>query len=178
MSSSWFGHIVTTESGVYEPPPLRLEGVLLVAALLIVVVSVVLARASTLAVLPALVVLGSLATMRLRLYRKYGVLGKPIVGLREGELTLALLQDSRGQVCVSLAELQRLIVYGRSVRRIVRFVRHNGTHFEVVPGWSIKVERAAVEFLQGRLSPALGVFVEEPQTIFASARGDGPYTDP
>jgi hypothetical protein len=40
------------------------------------------------------------------------------------------------------------------------------------------VERAAVEFLQGRLSPALGVFVEEPQTIFASARGDGPYTDP
>jgi hypothetical protein len=178
MRNSWLRRIVISETGVYQPPPLKLEAILLIAALLIVVVSVALSRASILAVFPALVVLGSLATIRLMLYRRYGALGKPNVALRERELTFTLPQDSRGQVGVSLAELQQLIVYGRSGRRIFRFVRQNGTHFEVVPGWSVKVEQAAVEFLQGRLSPALRVSVEEPHTIFASFRGDGPYTDP
>ena len=174
MNNPWLGRVVVTESGVYQPPLFMLEGALLLVALLVVLVAPALGRASTISVWPYLAILALLAAVRLNAYRKHGPLGKPTVALREGSLLLALPQDSRGQVGLVLAEFQELIVYGRIDRRIYRFVRHNGTHIEVVPAWGPRVERSAVEFLQRRLPPMVRVSVEEPQTLFASIRGDGP----
>lgn len=168
------GQVVVTEEGVYEPPLLKLEIALLALAMLVVLGSIALGRASAASAWSGVVILTVLVVNRFVVYRRHGPLGKAIVAFREGELRLALPQDSRGQTVVRVAEFQHLIVYGRTGRRIFRFVRQNGSHIEVVPAWDAKVEHAAVEFLRGRLPPVLRVTVEEPQTLFASIRGDGP----
>jgi len=171
---SWLGRVVVTENGVYQPPLFLLEGALLLVALFVVLLSLALGRVSLMSAGPSLTMLVALAVIRLVAYRRHGLLGKPSVALHDGTLVLALPQDSRGQVVLALAEFHELIVYGRMGRRIYRFVRHGGTHLEVVPAWRPKVEQVALTFLQGKLPPAVRVTVEAPQTLFASIRGDGP----
>lgn len=174
MSALQLGRVVVTESGVYQPPALKMEVALMVVALLVVLTSFSLGRVSAASAWSSLTVLAVLVVARLVAYRKFGPLGKPTVVFQEGSLVFSLPQDSRGQVVVALAEFEQLVVYGRTGRRIFRFVQQDGRYIEVVPAWGAEVEQAAVAFLQRRLAPALRVTVEEPQTLFASVRGDGP----
>lgn len=174
MSDLQLGRVVVTERGVYQPSPLRIEVALLTLAMLVVLGSAAHGRTSVASVWLGLAVLAAVAVARFIVHLRYGPLGKPAVALAGGELMLALPQDSKGQAVVATAEFQQLVVYGRPGRRIFRFIRFDGTHIELTPAWGSKVECAAVEFLQRRLAPAVRVTVEEPQTLFASIRGDGP----
>lgn len=131
-------------------------------------------RASAASVWPGLGLFALPAASRFALYRRHGPLGQPTVSLHEGQLVLSLPQDSRRQATLATAEFSQVIVYGRVGRRTFRFVRQDGTWREVTPAWGAKVECAAVAFLQHHLPPAMRVTVEEPQTLFAAIRGDGP----
>jgi hypothetical protein len=176
MSHWWRGPVVTTESGVYQPPPRKAETVMLAMTLLAVGVSVALGRASSVGVWAASLLIGAWAITQFKQHRRYGALGRPYVALHGTVLTLALPQDTRGQADMNLTELQAIIVYGRAVGRTFRFIRHDGTYVEMLPGWSAKVEQAAQLFLRAQLPTAIRFNVEAPQSVFATVRADGPYT--
>ncbi len=168
------GRVVVTPAGVYRPPPFKAEAAAFALALLLVASALARHPASLAATGSGIVALTVLAVARLWAYRKHGPLGAPILALRESTLVFTLPQDSRREMAVNVAEFQHLIVYGAAGRRLFRLVRPDGGHVEVKPGWTVPLERGAIEFVQRGLPPALRVTVEEPQTAFASIRGDGP----
>lgn len=172
------GRVVVTDRGVYRPPPLKTELGLFVLTALIVLVSMAIGRASVAFVWSSLTLLAILVASRIVVYRRHGRLGRPTLSLRGGELSFALPQDSRGQAVLATAEFRQVIVYGRAGERVFRFIRQNGAYVEVSPAWGPRIECVAIEFLQRRLPPSLRVTVEEPQTLFASIRGDGPEPSP
>lgn len=110
--------------------------------------------------------------LRLRRRRRYGPLGPALAGIAGGTLRLALPGDTRGAVTIALADLDRLIIYGPARRRTYRLLRRDGSFVEAVPLWSARVEARVIAFLQRALPSK--VTVTEPQTLFASIRGDGP----
>ena len=171
---AWPGRVVVNSRGVYQPPMLKAEMAAFVLAALVIGATLAHESAPRGAAWFGLVALTVLAVARLWAYRRHGPLGPPILALRDGTLVFTLPQDSRRNVAVNLAEFQHLIVYGAAGRRLFRLVRPDGGHVEVRPGWTVALERGAIEFLQRSLPPALLVTVEAPQTAFAAIRGDGP----
>ena len=111
-------------------------------------------------------------TWQLLAYRRFGLLGRPSVAIAQGMLSFARPEDSRGPLTFVLADLRQLLVYGRAGRRTYRFVQGNGSMVETVPMWGAAVEACVLQFLQNALPQC--VTVAEPQTLFASIRGDGP----
>jgi hypothetical protein len=166
-----FQRIVETPDGVYGPPMWRLEAAIVVLALVLVGAAVPLGKISPGIALLYAAVPAIQGAFRWREFRKYGPLGRPWVAVIAGAVVVRRPADTRGDWSFALADLGQLVVYGLVGRRIFRFVRHDGTHVEVMPSWGRRVEQAAVEFLQ-RALPAVNV--AEPQTLFASVRGDGP----
>ena len=165
-------HIVETQDGVYRPPPLQLEVSFLAIALLVVGVGFALGRLSLAYASLYAAILVVPGAIRIHGYRKFGPLGRPCVAVIGGALVLDRPGDTRGALSFALNELQQLMVYGVVGRRIYRFVRHDGTYVETVPMWGRSVEKSVLEFLQRALPNT--VTVAEPQTLFASIRGDEP----
>jgi hypothetical protein len=84
------------------------------------------------------------------------------------QTTVAAASPSR------LNRLSHVIVYGSRAGRIYRLVNAGGTFEEVKPDWT--------ETLHGKVSDFLvrapgKVSIEEPQTLMASIRADGPETE-
>jgi hypothetical protein len=170
---SWLvQRIVTTPHGVYQPPPVRLEATLFALALLFVAVSFLLNRISPAYALCYLALLVVPFIFRVRGYRKFGALGQPTVAIVGSTLVFARPADSRGALNFEIADLQQLLVCGRAGRRTYRFVQRDGRCVETVPLWGPRVEACALQWLQAALPQC--VTVAEPQTLFASIRGDGP----
>jgi len=172
MSFPW-PRIVETQDGVYQPPlPLRLEAALFATLLLVIATTHLIPSRSPAYAWPYLAL--SLAWFVSGLYRhlKFGSLGQPLIAVTGDALVLARPNDSRGALRFARQDLRQLVVYGLVGRRTYRFMRHDGTHVEVTPLWGRSVEQAALRLLQRALPNQ--VTVEEPQTLFASVRGDGP----
>jgi hypothetical protein len=173
---SWYQRpLVVTQNGVYQPPDLRLEvATLFVCVLIVVVASIGWGRFSPISTLILLV----LATMRgiwiFNGYRRFGPLGRPIVAVLKAALIFSRPEDSRGALVVPLADLQHVVVYGRAGRRTYRFVQTGNHGEEATPLWGVCIEERVLEFLQRALPER--TTVEEPQTLFAAVRGDGPLT--
>ncbi|AKJ27563.1 hypothetical protein [Caldimonas brevitalea] len=168
--------IVESSDGIYQPPPLRLELALAASLLVVLAVLLLLGRLS-LASAAVYVALASIpATFRLVQLRKFGPLGPPTLSIAGGRLFIARPADSRGGISIALSELQRLLVYGRCGRRTYRMVKLDGTYLEAVPMWRPTLDDAVIQFLIRALPDR--VTVEEPQTMFAAVRGDGPSTGP
>jgi hypothetical protein len=168
------GRVVVTRSGVYRPPMYKAEAAASVLALLMLAATLAFKPASGGVALAGMAGLAILIMARLVAYRQHGPLGPPMLALQGNALTFRLPQDTRGQVTENLARYQQLIVYGAAGRRIFRLVRQDGVHTEVRPGWTVALEDVAIDFVQRSLPQVLRVTVEEPQTAFASIRGDGP----
>jgi hypothetical protein len=166
--------IVVTENGVYQPPPVRLEVALLALALLAVALALLVGRLPLASALLDLALLVALAVARVIEYRKHGRLGRPSTALLGNTLVFARPNDSRGDLRFAVADLQQVVIYGRVGRRTYRFVRQDGTCVEAGPMWRRSIELPVTQFLLRRLPPAVQVTVAEPQTLFASIRGDGP----
>ena len=168
------GRVVVTRSGVYRPPMYKAEAAAFVLALLIAAAMLAFKPASPGVALAGMAAWAILVVARLLAYRRHGPLGPPMLALQGNALVFRLPQDTRGQLTENLAGCQQLIVYGAAGRRIFRLVRQDGVHTEVRPGWPVEVEDGAIDFVQRSLPQVLRVTVEEPQTAFASIRGDGP----
>jgi hypothetical protein len=172
-------HIVETENGVYQPFALTFDialALIVMSLLLIVSLSFVFASGENLRSSMMLYsgLFAALAVVRLNQFRKYGELGKPSVALDGNVLLIGQPGSTQSILHVALPDIHALIIYGIAGRRHLRFVRHDATFFEAVPGWERSVEAAIMRFLENRLPPTIKVTVEESQTIFASMRGDGP----
>lgn len=115
------------------------------------------------------------ASKRLWQFKRYGPMGPPSVLLANQALYINLPNDSRGGVTIPLCNLEHVIIYGQDRRRIFRLKRHDKSFFDVAPQWSSLLEQRAIQFLAQALPER--VTIEDPQSIFASVRGDGPYTD-
>jgi hypothetical protein len=115
------------------------------------------------------------ASWRYRQFKRYGSMGPPSVSLANQALYIDRPTDSNGGVTIPLRDLERVIVYGQPRRRIFRLMRHDKSFLEVAPQWSASLEQRAIQFLAQALPER--VTIEEPQSVFASVRGDGPYTD-
>lgn len=170
---SWLSQsVVVTQDGVYQPPRFRLEATLLALTVLFLAVSFLLGRLAPGYALLYLALLVVPFSMRLLTYRRFGPLGRPSVAIAQGTLSFARPEDSRGPLTFALSDLRQLQVYGRLGRRTYRFVQRDGSIVETVPMWGAGVEACVLQFLQNALP--LCVTVAEPQTLFASIRGDGP----
>jgi len=166
--------IVSTNHGVYRPPAFRLEALLLAAALAGVIALPSLGQVSVgLAVTQILLLLG-LVLWRASEFRRYGRLGRPLVAIDAGTLTFARPNDTRKDFHLPLQDLKRIVVHGRPGRRTYRFVRLNDAWVEVAPMWGRQVESVVARFLQAHMPPSIQVAIEEPQTLFAFLRRDGP----
>ena len=119
-----------------------------------------------------LALLAAVTLLRLVEHRKFGRLGRPSVAIEGNTLVFARSHDTRGALRFALTDLQQLMVYGRMGRRTYRFVRCDGTSVETTPEWGQQVEQSVIKFLQQALP--LITRVKEPQSLFASLRGDGP----
>ena len=167
-----FQRVAVTPDGVYQPPRFGLEIALFVVALLFLATDFLLGRHAVGFVLLCLALLLVVSAIRLSAYRRFGPLGRPSVAITNGTLVFARPDDSRGALSFAIADLQQLLVYGRTGRRTYRFVRTDGSTLETTPMWGPAVEACAVQFLQSALPHC--VTVAEPQTLFASIRGDAP----
>lgn len=164
--------IVETERGVYQPSPWWLECGLLGGLFAVIVVGFSIGRIRLgIAVFYGLLTVLMFA-LRLRRRRKHGPLGPPLAAVMDQTLRLALPGDTRGAMTIVLADLEKLIIYGPTRRRTYRLLRRDGSFVEAVPLWSARVETRVIAFLQRALPSK--VTVTEPQTLFASIRGDGP----
>lgn len=165
--------IVVTNDGVYQPPiPLKFDIALFAGLLLLAAGLIFLARLPWFFGFYILLALGSLVRTWLE-YRRYGPLGRPKIAGVDETLVIALLDA--GEFKIAISEIRKLVVYGLTERRIYRFVKIDGSYVEATPQWKREVENCAIDFLH-RLLPGR-VVVEEPQTTFASVRGDGPYDE-
>lgn len=166
--------IVSTNHGVYRPAAFRTEALLLAAAVAGVVALLSLGRVSPGLAITQLLVLLSLVIWRASQFGRHGRLGRPLVAIDAGTLTFARPNDTRKDLHLPLQDLNRIVVHGRLGHRTYRFVRFDDTWIEVVPMWGREVEAVVGRFLQAHMPPSIQVAIEEPQTLFAFVRGDGP----
>lgn len=166
--------IVARNHGLYRPPAYRAEALLLVTAVAGVVALLSLGRVPVGLAITQLLLLLGLALWRANEFRKHGRLGRPFVAISASTLTFARPNDTRRDLHLPIQDLKKVVVYGRLGHRTYRFVRFDDTHVEIVPMWGRDVESAAAQFLLAHLPPPIQVAIEEPQTLFASVRGDGP----
>jgi hypothetical protein len=166
--------IVSTPHGVYQPRPYLVDALLFSTALAAIMISLALGKLALVAALLYLAILFMMVGARAYEYRKHGRLGKPSVALLENTLILAQPNDTRGDMHLELRDFEKLVIYGPIGRRRYRFVRQDHTYIEAAPIWEQRMEAAIVQFLQDQLPPSIQVEVNEPQTLFAFIRGDGP----
>lgn len=166
--------IVSTNHGVYRPAAFRAEALLLAAAIGGVAALLSLGRVSVGLAIAQLLALLGFALWRANELRRYGRLGRPLLAIDASTLTFARANDTREHLQLPVQELKKIVVYGRPGRRTYRFVRFDDTCVEVAPGWGSEVESVAARFLLAHMPPSIQVAIEEPQTLFASIRGDGP----
>lgn len=169
--------ILETADGLYHSPinirrELALVSLLCAAAVL---GALYFGRANFLALLTWGVVTLLLASRRYKQFRRYGPMGPPSVSLANQAFYMDRPNDSTGGVTIPLRDLERVIVYGQNRRRIFRLVRRDKSFLEIAPDWSAPLEQKAIQFLVRALPER--VTVEDPQSMFASVRGDGPCTD-
>jgi hypothetical protein len=105
--------------------------------------------------------------------RRWGLRGQPLVRIAGGALTIRGGDKSGRDFEMPLVQVAHLVIYGPTGHRTYRFVQPDGSWREARPQWRPKAEALVLTFLQEALREQ--VVVEEPQTAFAQARGDGPY---
>lgn len=169
-----FPDLVTDADGVYQPlPPLWVSAALLIGG----VAAAVAVTSSRGGPWFSTVVLFGLAIgfgLRTLLeWRRHGPHGRPLVQVAGGQLTLRRADKNAQDVEMSLAQMAHLVIYGPTGHRAYRFIQHDGSWREARPQWKPRAEALVIEFLRQHLRER--VVVEEPQTAFAQARGDGPY---
>ncbi|MFZ6774023.1 hypothetical protein ACO0LB_15035 [Undibacterium sp. SXout7W] len=116
----------------------------------------------------------SFAWRRYRDYKRYGANGKPAVSVSNQTLYIDRPNDSRSGVAIPLEQLRHVIVYGPRSGRIYRLINVGGTCQEVKPDWNETLHGKVSDFLVRALPGK--VSIEEPQTLMASIRADGPET--
>lgn len=169
--------IVETADGLYHSPinirrELTLVSLLFAAAVL---GALCFGRSNFLALFVWIVTTLLLAGGRYKQFKRYGPMGPPSVSLANQALYIDRPNNSTGGVTIPLRDLERVIVYGQNRGRIFRLVRRDKSFLEVAPNWSTSLEQKAIQFLVRALPER--VTVEDPQSMFASVRGDGPCTD-
>jgi hypothetical protein len=166
--------IVVTQNGVFQPPPLALECALAVVPACMLPY---LAKDRPAAALLFFVLMLAMASPRFFQYRKYGRLGQPIAAHVGDTLTFQRPADTRNPVTISLLNLRGVIVYGYVNAQVIRFVYLDGSFVEAKVAWGARRLREAVmQFTRDHLPSTVAVVTEEPQSHFATVRGDGPYT--
>ena len=172
MPHWWWQQTVVNERGIYRPLPWALLGTTYLVGLAILLAlwwaGWPNASASLLAFAFMLLVMGvGFVVMR----STHGPLGKALLEVDGGTLRWTLPTEGR-TVSVPVAEVVQVIVYGARLRRKYRFIRPDRTFVEVAPPWTGRMESVVLGFLRTRLQ--VPIKVEEYQTAFADARGDGP----
>ena len=169
--------IIETPDGLFHSPiHIRRELTLLSLVALVLVLGLsYLGKINALAWIVCAVALLLVAGRRYRQFKRYGPLGPPSVSLVSQTLYMDRPQNSDGGVAVALADLKRVVIYGQSRRRIFRLLRNDETYVEVVPQWRAVLEQRAIQFLAHALPEK--VVVEEPQSLFAAVRAEGPQTE-
>ncbi len=169
-----FPNLVTDADGVYQPlPPPWVSAALLIVGVA-AAVAVTYGRGGpwfTTVVLIGLAIGFGLRT--LLAWRRHGPKGQPLVRVAGGQLTLRRADRDARDFQLPLAQIAHVVIYGPTGHRAYRFIQHDGRSREARPQWKPRAEAVVIEFLQQRLRER--VVVEEPQTAFAQARGDGPY---
>lgn len=169
-------HIIETPDGLFHSPIhiWRELTLLSLVALVLVLGPSYLGKTIALAWIVWAVALVLVAGRRYRQFKRHGPLGPPSVSLASQTLYIDRPQDSEGGVAVALADLKRVVIYGQSRRRIFHLLRNDQTYVEVVPQWRAVLEHRAIQFLSHALPEK--VVVEEPQSLFAAVRAEGPQT--
>lgn len=171
-----FPELVTDADGVYQPlPPLWVSAVLLMGG---VAAAVALTYGRGGPWFSTVVIIGLAIGFGLRTLleqRRHGPKGQPLVRVAGGQVTLRRADKSNNarDFQLPLAQIAHLVIYGPTGHRAYRFIQHDGSWREAQPQWKPRAEALVIAFLQQRLRER--VVVEEPQTGFAQARGDGPY---
>lgn len=169
-----FPDLVTDADGVYQPlPPMWVSAALLIGGVA-AAVALVYSRGGpwfSTVVLIGLAVGFGLRTLLEQ--RRHGPRGRALVQAASGQVMLRRADKNAQDFEMSLAQLAHLVIYGPAGHRAYRFIRHDGSWREARPQWKPRAEAQVIAFLQQQLRER--VVVEEPQTAFAQARGDGPY---
>ncbi|QTD43921.1 hypothetical protein [Ottowia testudinis] len=105
--------------------------------------------------------------------QKYGPLGKPFISVGDGQLRIALLQDSRGSMQIPIECIREIKVYIPSSGFCYRFIRENGSFSEASPMFPTAINEAVLQFIRQQL-PSLKLTVHEPMSFFERVRGEGP----
>lgn len=105
--------------------------------------------------------------------RRHGPRGQALVRVAGGQVMLRSADKNARDFQMPLAQIAHLVIYGPAGRRAYRFIQHDGNWREACPQWKPQADALVIEFLQQKLRER--VVLEEPQTGFAQARGDGPY---
>jgi hypothetical protein len=169
-----FPALLKEADGVYQPlPPVWLQVTLLGAGLL-GAVAITFSKGgpwmSFIVPVGLAVGFGLRAALELR---RYGQRGQPLVQVSDGAVMVKKGDKGFKDFEMPLVQIAHLIVYGVTGGRIYRFIQPDGTWREARPQWKPNAEALVIEFLQETLRER--VVVEEAQTAFAHARGDGPY---
>ena len=169
-----FPPLLKDADGVYQPlPPLWASAVLLgggVAA----AVALTFSRGGPWFSTVALIGLAFGFGLRTLLeQRRHGLRGRALVQVAGGQVMLRRADRNARDFEMPLAQIAHLVIYGPAGHRVYRFIQQDGGWREACPQWTAQVEAPVIEFLQRSLRER--VVVEEPQSGFAQARGDGPY---
>lgn len=169
-----FPDLVTDADGVYQPLPAPWLQAALLGFGVVAAVLITFSKGGPWMSFVVPIGLGIGFAVRAALeWRRWGPRGQPLVQVAGGVLRLKRAHSTAADFEHPLAQLTHLIVYGAVGQRIYRCVQPDGRWCEARPQWKPRAEALVIEFLQQRLRERL--VVEEPQTVFAQARGDGPY---
>jgi hypothetical protein len=169
-----FPALLKDADGVYQPlPPAWLQFMLLGAGLAAAVAITFSKRGPwTGFIVPVGLAIGFAVRSALEL-RRSGQRGQPLVQVKDGTVVVRGGDKGAKDFEMPLAQVTHLVIYGATGHRIYRFIQPDGTWREARPQWKPKAEALVIEFLQEALRGR--TVLEEPQTAFAHARGDGPY---
>jgi hypothetical protein len=167
------GRIVETENGVYQPRPLILELSMFSIAFLTICVFRIAGKINISSALVYVSALSFLLTARLYGLRKFGKNGRPCTTLDGDTLVFAQPTSSKGALRFLVTDLSEIQIYGPTGRRRYKFVSKDDTSVEAVPMWDHNVDEVVTHFFRRRMPQSINLVVAEPQTFFASVRGDG-----
>lgn len=169
-----FPPLVKDASGVYQPLPPIWFSALLLGGGVAAGVALTYSRGGPWFSMVALIGLAVGLGLRALLERhRHGPWGQALVKVAEGQLMIRRADAKARDFEMPLAQIAHLVIYGPAGHRLCRFIQQDGAWREARPQWKPGAEALVIEFLQQRLRER--VIVEDPQTGFAQARGDGPY---
>ena len=176
MTFGFGQQIIETPDGLFDSPiNIRRELTLLpLIAFTLVLGLTYLGKNNAPGLIAGSIALLLVAGRRYRQFKRYGPLGPPSVSLAGQSLYIDRPHNSDGGVTIALADLKRVVIYGQSRRRIFRLTKNDQSFVEVVPQWRAALEQRAIQFLAHALPEK--VVVEEPQSLFAAVRAEGPET--